>query len=486
MIFISLILPEQQESRMEKKDLQDLFRNTFGMQADSMEPLPLAGSRRRYFRMEGGSERCIGVYSPDPLETRAFVEFTRHFMEMELSVPGLLAEDVARGIYLLQDLGDLTLKEEVDRSRLGRDFPERIIPRYRNALEHLLRFQVDGHGGLDYSVCVPRREFDRQSVLWDLNHFKYYFVKLLGIPFDEQELENDFQSLANFLSGAESNHFLYRDFQSRNIMILDDELYFIDYQGGRKGALQYDVASLLFESLVDLPSGLRDELLDYYLENLRIKTGIQPGEFKKHYYGFVLVRILQAMGAYGIRGIIENKPLFLRSIPYAIRNIGWLRENSLIPAGMPELSACLGRICDLKDWKIEEEGKGLTVRINSFSYKMGLPGDLSGNGGGFVFDCRALPNPGREEKYRLFTGQDREVIDFLEDKKEVKDFLERAIALVEQSVAEYRSREFNHLMVSFGCTGGQHRSVYCAERMQEFLEDKFKVKTFLVHRELNK
>ena len=470
---------------MKKKELQELFRLTFGTQADSMERLPGAGSQRRYFRMKGGAKHCIGVYSPDPLETRAFIEFTRHFLSHDLNVPELLAKDAEKGIYLLADLGDVTLREKVDRSRLDSRFPETIIPLYRNVLEHLIRFQLDGHNGLDYSVCVPRKEFDRQSVMWDLNHFKYYFLKLLGIPFDEQELENDFESFAGFLSAANSNHFLYRDFQSRNIMILDDKLYFIDYQGGRKGALQYDVASLLFESRVDLPAGLRDELLDFYLENLREKTGIQPGEFRKHYYGFVLIRILQAMGAYGIRGIVENKSLFLQSIPYAIRNIRWLRKNSLIPEAMPELSVCLDRICDLEEWEIEEQGKKLLVRINSFSYKNGLPRDLSGNGGGYVFDCRALPNPGREQKYRLLTGHDREVIEFLENKKEVKTFLERAFALVEQSIEEYSSRGFNNLMVSFGCTGGQHRSVYCAERLEEFIKNKFRVKTLLIHRELD-
>lgn len=470
---------------MEKKDLQKLFEHTFGEPAERMELLPGAGSHRKYYRMDSGGNKCIGVYSPDPLETRAFLEFTRHFSAQDLKVPQLMAENSARGIYLIRDLGDLRLKDLVDRSRNDGDYPEKIIPLYRGALEHLLRFQLEGHEGLDYSVCVPRREFDRQSVMWDLNHFKYYFLKLLGISLDEQGLEDDFSRLADFLAGADSNYFLYRDFQSRNIMIQDDDMYFIDYQGGRKGALQYDPASLLFEARVDLSPDLREELLEFYLENLQKKTGIRPGEFKKHYYGFVLIRILQAMGAYGIRGIVENKSLFLQSIPFGMKNLGWLVENSLMPEGMPELSACLDRVCGLKEWTLEEEVTELTVRINSFSYNKGVPGDLSGNGGGFVFDCRALPNPGREEKYRPFSGLDRVVIEFLEDKKEVKEFLDRVFALVEQSVAEYRLRDFNHLMVSFGCTGGQHRSVYCAERLQNFLQEKLKVKTKLLHRELD-
>ncbi len=450
-----------------------------------MEALPVAGSHRRYYRMAGGDWGCIGVYSPDPLETKAFLEFTRHFRNLDLNVPGLLAEDAGRGVYLLQDLGHLTLKEEVDTSRKEGDYPARIIPLYQNALEHLIRFQVEGHRGLDYSVCVPRPEFDRQSMMWDLNHFKYYFLKLLGIPFDEQALEDDFQSLTSFLCCAETDHFMYRDFQSRNIMIYDNDLYFVDYQGGRKGALQYDVASILFEARTDISPELREQLLAYYLESLGKKTGIRKEEFEKYYYGFVLIRILQAMGAYGIRGIVESKPLFLQSIPYAIRNLGWMKEKSLIPDTVPELSACLDRMLDLKEWKLEEETGELRVFINSFSYKSEQPRDFSGNGGGFVFDCRALPNPGREEKYRRFTGLDREVIDFLEPKNEVKAFLEQTFALVEQSVEEYRSRDFKQLMVSYGCTGGQHRSVYCAERLQKFLREKLNVRTILVHREMD-
>jgi aminoglycoside/choline kinase family phosphotransferase len=511
--FLLTFIPENQQSVM-KKIIGGLFEQTFGCPATRFETLPGAGSHRRYFRLEGKGNRCIAVYSPDPLETRAFLDFTRHFGQLGLHVPQLLAEDSGRGIYLLQDMGDRTLKDEVDRSRRDGDFPERIPPLYRQALMHLLRFQVEGHAGLNYSVCVPRPEFDRQSMMWDLNHFKYYFLKLLGIPFDEQALEDDFGTFTGFLTGAESKFFLYRDFQSRNIMILDNDLYFIDYQGGRKGALQYDLASILFEARVDLSPGMRDEMLEFYLEQLQDKTGIRPEEFKTYYWGFVLVRILQAMGAYGIRGIVENKPLFLQSIPFGIRNIGWLLDNSLIPDKLPELTACLHRICSLEEWKQgvgpekkegynktgkpgktkkpgktggfkEQDRPGeLRVLINSFSYKRGLPRDLSGNGGGFVFDCRALPNPGGEEKYRSFTGLDREVMDFLEGKDEVRVFLDRAFSLVEQSVAEYRSREFDRLMVSFGCTGGQHRSVYCAERLQELLRDRLNVKTLLVHREL--
>jgi len=471
---------------LDQKELQEIFCQAYGGQPENIVKLPGAGSHREYFRMDYGGKKCIGVFSPDPLETRAFLEFTRHFSDAGLNVPRLISEDADKGIYLLQDLGDFCLKDAVDRSRKDGQFPDRIIPLYKSALDHLIRFQVEGHRGLNYSVCVPRQDFDRQSILWDLNHFKYYFLKLLGIPFDEQALEEDFKLFASSLTAADSNYFLYRDFQSRNIMILEEELYFIDYQGGRRGALQYDVASLLFEARVNLSHELREELLEYYLEKLLDHTGIPPVEFKEHYYGFVLIRILQAMGAYGLRGIVENKALFLQSIPFAIKNIGWLKDNTFIPEGLPELSACIEHIRNLKEWtkNQEHESPELTVLVHSFSYKKGLPGDMSGNGGGFVFDCRALPNPGREEKYRQFTGKDENVIEFLEAKEEVAEFLDGAFSMVEKSVAEYKSRGFNNLMVSFGCTGGQHRSVYCAERMKDYIQNKLKVNTRLVHKEL--
>lgn len=471
---------------MSVQDLKELFYGTFGEKVERTLKLPLAGSHREYYRLIGGGKVCIGVISPDPLETKAFLEFTRHFSDRGLNVPRLFADDPGGGIYLLEDLGDQSLKEEVDRSRKEGEYPDRILPLYRSALRHLLRFQTEGHEALDYSICVPRQEFDRQSVLWDLNHFKYFFLKLLAIPFDEQALEDDFQSFASALSGAGTDYFMYRDFQSRNIMIREDDLFFIDYQGGRRGPLQYDVASLLFESRVDLSPELRQELLEDYLGLLTRKTGLPAEEFMQHYYNFVLIRILQVLGAYGIRGIVENKALFLQSIPFAIRNLEWLRDQAALPGGLPELFSCLDRICGLDEWKINEAPGELTVRVNSFSYKKGLPKDKSGNGGGFVFDCRALPNPGREEKYRRFTGRDREVIDFLEGKAEVKEFLGRTFDLVERSVREYQSRGFMHLMVSFGCTGGQHRSVYCAERMNEFISGQLNTRTRLYHKELKK
>jgi aminoglycoside/choline kinase family phosphotransferase len=436
--------------------------------------------------MVGQASGCIGAISPDPLVTRAFLRFTKHFRSKGLNVPELYAVQEEKGIYLLEDFGDMMLKHLVDQAREEGSFPRKVLPCYHSVLEHLLKFQVEGHAGLDYSVCVPRNEFDRQSVLWDLNHFKYFFLNLQGIPFDEQKLEDDFQYFANFLMQAKRDHFLYRDFQARNILYQNEAFHFIDYQGGRLGALQYDVASLLFEARVDLPPELREELLQYYIEKLGRINRHDAEDFPKYYYGYVLVRIMQAMGAYGLRGIIENIPLFLQSIPFAIQNIAWLLENSCIPQGMPELTKCMQRLTGLSNWKHTMTQDKLTLSITSFSYKLGTPRDYSGHGGGYIFDCRILPNPGRIEMYKKYTGRDQEVIDFMEDKSEVLEFLEKIYALVDQSVDVYTQRGYTDLMVNFGCTGGQHRSVYCAEQLKAYLEKNHPVKVVLKHREQDK
>lgn len=484
-MFNCLNLPSKSNSV--KDTLIELFRKHFSSDVDSIRELARSGSPRRYFRLSGGGHQCIAAYSPDSRETRAFLTFTRHFHDKGLSVPALLDRDMEKNIYLLEDLGDVSLHSLGEKKREGEEFPAGLIPMYRSALDHLVEFQLEGHVGLDYSVCIPRQEFDRQSILWDLNHFKYYFIKLLNIPFDEQQLENDFNTLSEHLLGADREHFMFRDFQSRNIMVRGENLYFIDYQGGRKGALQYDVASLLFEARTNIPTDSREELLKHYLERLREKSEQAAMDFMESYYAFVLIRLLQAMGAYGLRGIIENKALFLQSIPYAIANLKWLMDQSLIPDRIPGLHKCLEAICGLEEWSVPPVSvqNKLLVNINSFSYKKGWPRDLSGNGGGFVFDCRCLPNPGRLEEYRDLTGKDPEVIEYLKNTEEVDNFLEGIFKTVLQSIESYESMGFTHLMVSFGCTGGQHRSVYCAEKLNELLRDRPRVKTRLHHKELD-
>ena len=352
-------------------------------------------------------------------------------------------------------------------------------------MDHLVRFQVDGFKGLDLSVCVPRSSFDKQSVMWDLNYFKYYVLKLFNIPFDEQAIEDEFNLLADYLTQQDQHFFLYRDFQTRNILIHKNDLYFVDYQGGRRGPLLYDLASILFEAKPNLPVDLREELLDYYLYQAGNRLVIDRDQFREDYYHFVFIRILQALAAYGLRGYVENKALFLESYPYALRNLDWLLTSGMVKLTLPETMKSLVKVLNLNDLQnVTEEGPGLQVVIYSFSYKKGIPRDMSGHGGGFVFDTRALPNPGRLVEFGHLTGRDGPVIHFLEQKEEVNGFLAHVFAVTGQAVVNYKSRGFNRLMISFGCTGGQHRSVYCAERLAQYIRDEHGIEPEVVHREM--
>jgi hypothetical protein len=320
---------------------------------------------------------------------------------------------------------------------------------------------------------------------WDLNYFKYYFLKLAKVSFDEQKLEDDFETLTNFLLEADHNHFMYRDFQSRNIMLLNNKPYFIDYQGGRKGALQYDIASLLYDAKAAIPQKIRNELLAFYLEILKTHLPFDRRKFLKYYNGFVLIRILQAMGAYGFRGYYENKPHFLQSIPYAVQNIKWLLEGNNLTLHLPMLTDVLQEIIDSTGSAHQPPVESnLTVQISSFSYKNEIPHDETGHGGGFLFDCRALPNPGRMQEYMELSGLDPPVIGFLRKEHEVDAFLTHVYSLIDQSVNTYIGRGFTHLSVNFGCTGGKHRSVYCAEELAKHLKSKFNIKILIDHKEL--
>ncbi|MBI4351936.1 MAG: phosphotransferase [Elusimicrobia bacterium] len=461
--------------------LRELYKKTFGLEPSSFEPLKADGSARRLFRLGDRIRTAIGAFGPDRLENRAFLEFSRHFRAGKLPVPEIYAADEARGLYLEEDLGGTTLFEYLQAERKGSDFPPQVLAVYKKALEYLPRFQAQAGRGLDLKCCYPRASFDRQSIMWDLNYFKYYFLKLAKLPFNEQKLEDDFVRLTDFLLAAPADKFLYRDFQSRNIMLRGGEPWFIDYQGGRLGAPQYDLASLLYDAKADLPPEVRSELRKYYLS----ASGLDRSAFMRHYHAFVYIRIMQAMGAYGLRGFYEGKTHFLNSVPYAVRNLEWLLRNVELEVKLPELMQCFKRIAASSYLRQFGRTKlGLTVRITSFSYKNGLPLDEKGHGGGFVFDCRALPNPGRYEQYAQLTGRDRPVMDFLGKEPEVARFLENVYAITDLSVENYLSRNFTSLMVNFGCTGGLHRSVYCAEALAARLKRKYGARVELAHREI--
>jgi aminoglycoside/choline kinase family phosphotransferase len=466
-----------------------LFERWSGEKIVSTTPLPQSGSSRQYFRMISANHQAIGVYNPDKSENHAFITFTKHFIKHNLNVPHLYESDEDKNVYLVEDLGNETLFSFITENRTGEEFPTKIKEHYKTALTELVKFQINAFDELDLSVCYPRSSFDKQSMLWDLHYFKYYFLKLTQTPFDEQKLEDDFTTLIDFLLSTDIEFYMYRDFQSRNIMLKNNKLYFVDYQGGRKGALQYDVASLLYDAKANIPQHIRDDLLEHYLLILNQKIKVNREEFKKFYYGYVLIRILQAMGAYGFRGIHQKKVHFLKSIPYAVNNIEYLFSKNLLPQGLNELNSALNHILNnksLRKFETIEDSEKLTISINSFSYISGIPDDLSGNGGGFVFDCRSIHNPGRYDEFKILTGEDEAVIEFLNKQSDVQEFLTDITSIIERAINNYTQRGFSHLMINFGCTGGQHRSVYCAERLAEYLSKFIDADVILHHAELEK
>jgi aminoglycoside/choline kinase family phosphotransferase len=484
--------------------LTQLFEQRFRSPVLRVQPLQgeLGGSGRRIIRLFGEHARAIGILYDVREENVAFLEFSRHFRKHGLPVPEIYGEDLTQGAYLEQDLGDTTLFEFLSSNRDGEQIDPLVVQAYRKALGILPRFQVVAGRDLNYKVAYPRSSFDRQSIAWDLNYFKYYFLRLAGIPFNEQALEADFTRLTKFLLTAPHDYFLYRDFQSRNIMLVDGEPFFVDYQGGRKGALQYDVASLLYDAKADLPPVLRQQLLDAYLDALAGFIPLDRAAFMHHFYPYVYVRLMQALGAYGFRGFYERKPHFLQSVPYALKNLRWLLHNVELPVALPTLTdafrSMLGteKLLHLDRATEEDSPKGrktpvsgspLTVRIFSFSFhRGGVPKDESGNGGGFVFDGRSLPNPGREERFKALTGKDAPVADYLNQQGSVHQYFANVTALVDDSVREYQRRGFANLMVSFGCTGGQHRSVYLAEQLARHLRANNVVQIVVRHTELEK
>ena len=467
--------------------LERLFVHHFGSPALGMHPLQnhLGGSGRRIIRLTGKNQTAIGILHDVPEENAAFLEFSRHFRRHGLPVPEIYAEDLAQGAYLLEDLGDTTLFEFLSKTRAAGFVAPEALQAYRKAVAILPRFQVQAGCDLNYNVCYPRDSFDRQSIAWDLNYFKYYFLKLAGVPFNEQALEDDFSRFTDFLLTAARDYFLYRDFQSRNIMLRGGNPWFLDYQGGRRGALQYDVASLLFDAKADLPAEHRQQLLEHYLESLGSFLDLKRDAFLRHYYAYVYVRLMQAMGAYGFRGFYQRKPHFLQSVPYALKNLRWLLLNVELPIKVPTLMATFHSLLASETvQQVGEQPGNLIVLVQSFSFHQGIPADETGHGGGFVFDGRSLPNPGREERFKALSGKDAAVVSYLVQQESVHQFFSNVVSLVDSAVSNYQTRGFKNLTVSFGCTGGQHRSVYLAEQLAAHLAGRSGVEVVLRHRVL--
>jgi aminoglycoside/choline kinase family phosphotransferase len=472
--------------------LKKLFEERFQAPPTRVEALQgeLGGSGRKIIRLASDRVSAIGILYGVREENTAFLEFSKHFRKHGLPAPEIYAEDLSLGAYLEEDFGDVTLFDFLSENRVGENIAPEVVEAYRKVVAVLPRFQIEAGRDLDYSVCYPRRSFDRQSIAWDLNYFKYYFLRLAGLSFNEQALEDDFDALTNFLLSADRDYFMYRDFQSRNVMLRDGQPFFLDYQGGRKGALQYDIASLLYDAKADLPPEFRRQLLDLYIEKVRDFAGgdfgkVERDAFLHYFYAYVYVRILQALGAYGFRGFYERKAHFLQSVPYALKNLRWLLHNVTLPIALPTLmEAFHSMLRSEKLQGVSSSTETLTVRIFSFSFHRGTPKDESGNGGGFVFDGRSLPNPGREERFKSLTGRDAPVIEYLNQQESVHQFLASVMSLVDASVSEYQRRGFKNLMVSFGCTGGQHRSVFLAEQVAKRLRGRTGVEVVVRHREL--
>jgi len=465
-----------------------LFQDHFGTRPLAIVAVAADGSQRSYARLLAPDGRtAIGAWGPDRDENRAFLSFTDSFRGIGLPVPEIYGADEEAGAWIEEDLGETTLFDALTDARAREEgvFPASILETYGRVVETLPRFQIEGGRVADYAVAYPHAAFDRRSILWDLNYFKYHFLKLAHIPFHEARLERDFETLADFVLQADTSHFLYRDFQSRNVMLRDGEPWFLDYQGGRRGALQYDIASLLYDAKADLPAEARASLLERYLDALEGHVDVDRRAFCTHYRGYVLVRIMQAMGAYGYRGFFERKPRFLQSVPYAAANVRALLEEGL-PVPLPEVERAFRRIAD--EWShqaVEQEsGGGLTVHVHSFSYRRGYPQDVAGHGGGFVFDCRALPNPGRLAEFMEMCGLDAPVAAYLEEQDALEPYWTSVRTLAERQIETYLERGFTSLSLAFGCTGGQHRSVYLAERLGAWLAERFpQVTVRVLHRE---
>ena len=479
-----------------KQTISELIDNELHETIVDIAAMPSSGSSRQYFRIKTDKRFVVGAYNVNVEENDAFFSFSKHFKDCNLPVPEILAISSSKEIYIQTDLGDVTLFHYVEDCLNNGGFNNVTVGLYKKSLDKLIDFQIIGHQGLDYSKAFPSPAFDEMSIMQDLNYFKYCFLKgQEEISFNETRLDADFQVLAKYILEAPSDFFMYRDFQSRNIMIVDDEPYFIDYQGGRKGPLQYDVVSLLYQVKARIPDKIRKDLIDYYKQrisrlpsvarndigNLSVRPERSVVEksylfdsFDKYFPAFVLLRLLQVLGAYGFRGLIQKKLHFMQSIPYAIKEILDFNREWCLPFELPELQAVISQLSLVLPKYESIEPEVLTISVNSFSYKNGgIPYDKSGNGGGFVFDCRALPNPGRYAEYKALTGEDDAVIEFLDDKPDTHYFLQNVQMIVFQSIDNYLERGFKNLQINFGCTGGRHRSVYFAQTIGRMIHENY-------------
>jgi len=471
------------------EEIRNLFSSYSKEPVCSIQKIPQSGSIRIYFRLATRDSSFIATYGINVQENQTFIQFSNHLRKMDCPVPEVYAVNEEKTIYIQEDFGDISLLNKLEQH----GYTDYVYGLFKKSLKALAHLQIEGNTGMDYNWCLTSKEFGKQAILSDLLYFKYYFLDTLQIPYDKEKLIDDFEALSNYLSYVDHKYFMFRDFQSRNIMIKDDEVHFIDFQGGMKGALQYDVASMLWQAKAELSDEWKNNLLEYYMDCAEeiLQQPIDRTRFTSQYHGYVLIRLLQVLGAYGFRGLFERKAHFLISIPLGLKNLKWFLGNKQVGIVLPEFGRLLNLIVDetvigrFEPVRADDQTP-LVVYINSFSYKSGIPVDENGHGGGFVFDCRGVLNPGREEVYRSQTGRDREVKDYLEQQTKMPEFLNSVYDIVDISVEDYIKRGKKSLMINFGCTGGQHRSVYAADAMARHLRNKFKVKIDLHHREQEK
>ena len=464
------------------RQITSLFEKHTGRVKPTIEPLPSSGSNRRYYRLTSGDISLIGVHGQSKEENHAFIELSKHFRSKKLNVPKVLCVSNDLMYYLQEDLGSNVLFDAISVGRNTRVFSIEEIKLLHTTISMLADFQVEGAKDLDFDMCYPQSEFNERTIHWDLNYFKYSFLKTTGMEFRESLLEDDFERLAHKLLEDNTDTFLFRDFQSRNVMLVNKEPYFIDYQGGMKGPVYYDVASFLWQAKANFSDALRNELIETYVTSLNKYYPVDKDHFLKQLRHFVLFRTLQVLGAYGFRGYFEKKPHFLQSVPFALNNLREILKPGF--SEYPYLCEVMNEMVNLQQFA-DTQKEELEVRVVSFAYKNGIPVDPSGNGGGYVFDCRAINNPGKFERYSNLTGLDKPVIEFLKEEREMVSFLDSIYKLVDNHVKRYMDRSFTHLMIAFGCTGGQHRSVYAAQNIAKHISNTFGVKVTLIHREQN-
>ena len=462
--------------------LVELYKKVFSVEPESCTPLTGSASNRKYYRMSGEGGSCIGVVGTDVRENEAFLSIAGHFRTKGINVPEVYAVSDDGMAYIQQDLGNAVLFDMLTEARKTGEGMDRVNDLLCKTMSMLPKIQYEGAEGLDFSICYPQPAFDRRMVMFDLNYFKYCFLKPSGLEFDEVALQDDFERFADDLLVEDTDTFLYRDFNARNVMVCGEEPYFVDFQGGRRGPVYYDVASFVWQARARYPEASKQRMLDSYLEALAAYRPVDRYTFGERLDLFILFRLLQVLGAYGFRGLVEQKANFVTSIPAAISELRSVLVG--FSAKYPNMVGILGQMCALPRFEEMSSDGRLEVKVYSFSFKKGLPYDPSGNGGGYVFDCRSIHNPGRYEPYKKLTGRDEPVIRFLEDDEEVFGFLEHVYGVVDPHVETYSKRGFTNLMVSFGCTGGQHRSVYCAEHLAHHLAQKYPdIRVRLIHRE---